>query len=583
MAAAWGSAQSFGRFGYGEAAGVAPFGLSPAGFHVEGGLAKFQYEEPYTRWNPISTSNWEQVASLSAGAGPRKIRINLLTPGFYLFFESGMRLKIANGSAPFLTWGEGSVGPNVPTPETDWVLASFAERQPPVLFSFQGSKAALKVSGGPGSWYLQTTDVDPHWVKVCAPLGTEGFATSNAASLGALSNRITPNIDIWTSPPPAMKGSQVSADLTSVTATWTFDRPGVIVPAAAQMAMIGGYRARILSPVRDLGAAAGTGPLSACASNVLQVHFPVQRIGLGRPVENNAQTVRAANLTTLSQVGPICSLAFSNLICSSDPRTRQLAKELSASFISSAPDIPEPFTGQRLPYDAAGKGLDLSAAYALLLQSVITSEAKREDNGLTLSLLLRQDWDSWLLSCQDLDLQRRSSALTALACVVASDAKSRLAAGMLEAGLAAQKGIALWREHRGLGARKPYLDPLPEMFSTLFFTYPAKPACPFVSSLLSPVRAMSDLSLATWTQDDQLMLSWTTDDVGERSIRFYGLPRLNLGKNHNVAQTAAIKEGAVLGVKVKPADAGTVQLSIDQIGAQLPPFQPAPAYSEVRD
>ena len=246
-------AQAFGRFGYTEKIAVASFDVSRVGFQTKHAASDaFRWENPSTWWRPLATSEYQQVVGLSGvGRSPSKARFDLFEPGFALYFGTGMGLHTASTAAPYLSWSEGSVGPGVPTPKVSWVMLSFRNAQPPLVLAFLGAPAALTLTGRSGDWILRADTLYQGWVRVVAPLGTQGFSANSAGELGRLVKEVAAEAEVWTEPAPQLLGVQVSDEPTAVTATWTFDRPGALVPTPITLAPYGAYPLKLQSRTRN--------------------------------------------------------------------------------------------------------------------------------------------------------------------------------------------------------------------------------------------------------------------------------------------------------------------------------------------
>lgn len=554
--------------------------LEQGGFHVNFPNAeKFAYEGKTNLYAPTSTSPYEQTALLSReGLVPRKLRINLLAPGFSLYFESGFRLRLNSMQAPFLTWTEGSVGADVPTPPQPWVLVSFREQQPPVMLNFPDGNCSVVVSGAPGQWVLHGVDTDAHWVRITAPLGTQAKETSNAAQLGELVRAIQPNLAFWTGPIPAFKNVDVQESPDSITATWHFDKPGALVPFAAQFAPLGDDPIAIVSPVKSSGVFTEEGEILACAKEDLTIRFPLLKPVLGRALAAGAPPVRI-DPSGSAGISRDVALALADLQASCDLKTREEAEGLPAKFVAESTDSLEPFTGQRLPYDAAGNGLDRLAAAAFEDQATLSASGQTEQpNSLLLSLMLRSDPSRLTLWCDNDDLRRRSTALASLALLLNPSLNSRLQAAMFEAGLAAERGFMLWGSHRNLFAYRTLLEPMDSLRATLFGANGVNPPDRFVAPVVSPFHVFANFEVSASQLGDELTLSWMSRDETPKVMQLTFTP-VSVAAGHNV-RDVGLKDRTLT---VQPADVGvtTVKLKLPT-GMKLLDFASPPAFSEVR-
>jgi hypothetical protein len=578
--------QPFGRFGYTEPTSLPGFILHRDGFMASTpGASFFRYQEAYSSYRPTSTSDIEQTAITStAGLGPRKLKVNLLRPGFALYFETGFYFKLGDKQAPYLSWADGSVGEEVPTPECSWVLVSFRNQQPPMILSFEGAKTSVILTGSPGNWILRSVDTEPNWVRVTEPTGTQPQQTANAADLGLLVRRVTPNLDLWATPAPALKGVDIKSDSTSVIATWHFAKAGAFIPMPPLLASTGGYNATIQSPTRDSGASTEQGPLIASDSPDLTIRFPVQKIEPGRSLLANLQLQKLTAPSSLTDIPSVFRLAFDNLSPSTDRKSRMIANASSSTYFSDASMVPEPFTGQRLLTDATGKGSDVAAAYALLLQCNLSADRSAQDtNSILLSLSLRRDWGTWMPMCGDLDTQRRAAALMSLAYVMDGGDAARLEAAMLETGLCAQRGLQRWQAHRHMATESPFLEPLDDLRTQLFFTKVPLPADAFVQSLLTPVKCKSDAAVTTSMRGTDTVLQWVATDELPTELELFCSGDYHVEKGRNVDSFDLKQTPTGVRLKVMSVDVGPTEVVLKSAkNAPLPPYVVPPPYSEVR-
>ncbi len=573
--------QPFGRFGYDDGVSLPGFVVERHGFRVNAKDADFfRFSDPTDDWRCTEISDMGKAAILSTkGRSPRKIRLNLLTPGFSLYFESGLSFIVDSEECPFLTWSGGSVGGGVPTPPTDWVLVSFSKSEPPVLLYFPNGKYSLRIDGSTGAWILRSVEVSAGWVRIVPPLGTEGAATSNARELGTLLEKVLPNLDVWIAQEPALLSLEVHSDDASVTASWHFDRALGVIPAAALLAPQGGYPVAITSTVRDLGLKTDEGPLEVSTSSDLVVKFPVLKLALGRALVAGTQNDQQA-MNGYDDIPGIVQLALSNLESDSDPKTRDMAARLNSRFIGQVQNYREPVTGQQLPFQANGDGADISAAYALLLASTLAADGQDvRANAFTLSLLLKRDWNDWTIWCANKDLARRCSALASIACAIGGDERMRLDAGMLEAGLASQRGLELWR----LGKDQPKAVKLSEPLDALRQGVFCSSQDNFVEALMSPVRIYADFPMFARLDPPSIFVRWLSQDTTPKEFRLSSSTPLQISKGKNVLTLATHPVSNGFSVRALPADIGFTEISLNSQGkVAIPARASPPAFSAER-
>jgi hypothetical protein len=387
-------AQSFGRFGYAAVLDVPGLQVDAKGFRSRHSAADaFRFEEPSALWRPVLTSDSGQTVMLSGvGRAPTKVRADLFGAGISLYFRHGIGFRLGSTSAPYLTWHEGSVGPNVPTPAVKWILISFRDAQPPVLLASLAGPAAFRMTGRPGDWRLRSEAPFEGWIRVTNPTGIEGVATNSASALGSLKARVTPLLPYLTGPVPKPTGVTVAEDAQGVVAEWTFDRPYAALPTPMILAPLGGYPLKLESKAIRLDSSDPSGPTSVLAGAELRVRFPVRRVPTGRAVVLAEESLELPGTVSHLDAAGIGELALANFLALRDDLTREAAESAVHRYLGDAVYREEPFTGQKLPYEPDGQGLDLAAAHALLMQSTIsTVKATSEPNSLLTSVLWRRD------------------------------------------------------------------------------------------------------------------------------------------------------------------------------------------------
>ncbi|MCH7944661.1 MAG: hypothetical protein IIC73_01410 [Armatimonadetes bacterium] len=181
-------AQPFGRFGYKPFPSVPGFTITADGFRSSSsGADTLRFVRPLQGFTAFEVSD---RAALFTGPrfalAPQKFRVDLRSPGFEMYFPYGFQFTVTSLRNPFLSWSEGSVGPDVPTPESKWVLVSFQDRQPPIMLVFDKLPSGVVVRGSAGQWRIETTGHFEGWIRFCLPLGQYARPGMSAASLGRI-------------------------------------------------------------------------------------------------------------------------------------------------------------------------------------------------------------------------------------------------------------------------------------------------------------------------------------------------------------------------------------------------------------
>ncbi len=586
------SADSFGRFGYKPMAEVPGFQVDAKGVKVRAdGADTLFYPHESRIFHPSVTNATSQTIDLDCGAhGPSAVRFSLIGNSLDLYFGQGLELDLHCKEAPYLSWKDGTVGPSVPTPNSSWLVLSFGGDEPAIVLGFSGALCSLQITGSAGS-YRVTCASFAGWLRLMLPQGAQAVHATDAAALGKLMGPIATESDRWSAPTPKVIKQSVSADDLGVDAEWTFSSPGAIIPPAAVLADLGGYPLSIRTPHHTLPGTSDLGPLEEVDGRTLSIHFPARSIRPGRalglspepsPLRGEGRPIPPAHRPT--DLPSIVDLAFSCLIAGRGPATAKLADDTSSAFLSDSNYSVEPYTNQQLPFDGAGAGLDLAAAYALLGQASSTAIASNEPNALFTSVLCKRDWWTWSLWGADPAVCRRATALAALAGALSQDPAVRLQGAMLEAGLEAQRGLAVVRRRQGLIAEEPaFVEPSLDIRASLFaLKRRSKTDASFFELLQSPLRIGEGEGLELVRDSAGLELKWTCTDLKPSVITFLAPCDLRVSPITNLLRLNPAKSPSGLSLFYLPDAFGPCQVRLTPPAdrPRIPAEVPVPVYSE---
>ena len=535
-------AQAFGRFGYGGPLNVPGLSLDQSGFIAKApGATRFRFEQTSSLWQPTVTSDTDQTIDLTNREKcPAKVNCSLYNPGVRIYFNSGFAFKLDSAKSPYLSWAEGSVGDGVPTPTLKWAIVSFQDDQPPVLLIFEASPGTgLSIQGKAGDWVLAPDKPYVGWIHVCLPIGTKPFRTDSASTLGVLTQRFTREQDFWLAPPAHLVDRKIDSDALSVTCTWKFDRSGVVIPAPGTFAQLGGYPLGLPSRSRAIAAVDENGPLLITDQNELIMRFPVRRVPTGRFLaEGKALSSPPASVSPID-IPSVMDLGMENLTGTCDEATRKLGEDTLSSYLDQANYFTEPSTGQQLPFDSSGHGIDLAAAHSFLMQALTTTrQATSEANSLLTSVLWRTDWLTWNVWVQDDAIARRAAALAALAGALCPEPERRLQAGMLQAGLASERGLNIYRRRTGQISAEPQLVEPMEGLREVLFAIDSKvtgPECQFGKAMLSEIRVFGSTSVYLDRKDSAMSLIWDPSSDTTSAFTLASAYPFGLEKEANLA------------------------------------------------
>ena len=528
---------------------------------------------------PALTESSQQVVELQEPAGgPSKLRCRLYSRSFDAYFKAGIDFTVSSIQSPFLTWQEGSASQGVETPALTWVLVSFRDAQPPLVLGFSGAKASAIISGRPGAWHLRVPQFKG-WLRIALPTGTDGVAANTARSLGRLYREVSKEAKEWAAPSPEIVGKRIVTDPEGVEYHLAYDRPGTVLQSPIIFAPMGGYPIRLNSEARRADHFVEDRPVDILESSEMTLRLPVRRLPLGRALTDGRDSRTPVDSISFIDVPSLVDAAVDSLFASTDGNTLHLGRAATEQFISETPYYFEPVTRQQFPYSEAGTGLDTTAAHALLLQVTRHAEGDTQSNPLLDSVLLRMDAQSWLVSAADPTLSRRASSLAALAGALSEDPASCLAAGMLQAGLAAQKGWRKWAAARELATPKEGLtEPLKWLRDALFA---GGPNGQVLAALRSPVRLLSDGAFEAAKMAAGYQLSWRATSITPQSFDISWPAGAGLAKVDNLTRIQSVTRPNLLSIEYTAESIGICRAKLVlPPGIRIPRWSPPPAYSE---
>lgn len=584
------SAEAFGRFGYTSSPLIDGLKVDRKGVTADHPSAdSLRFLSATSLWKPVQTTEFAQTIFLDGDRAwqPSKLKLSLTAPGASIYFPKGMKLKVSSTAAPYLTWGQGSAAPDVPTPQVKWIAVSFRDRQPPFVLGFPGQTPELTLTGQPGDWTISTPPEFAGWVRVGLPNGLVAEPTNSAAALGKLAKATAASEDIWSAMPPEQIGVTVESDADSVTATWKFDRPNALVPRVVSLSPFGEYPLRVQTPVRRLPFHYGDGPVEVTDGNELKVRLPIRLMPSGRSLNLGGPVLEPVGTVSPFDIPSMVELAVENLLGGRDPLAKSVASEANAEYVGQTAYFAEPWTNQQLPYTVDGTGIDLAAAHALLKQAMINASANPgEPNAFLPSVAWRRDWQTWLPAVSSNDLQRRTAALAAVAGALSSDPMHRLSGAMFQAGLSAERARAAWRRRSGIESKaETWLEPIPEIRIGLFRLGGSEvKRDPFIEAMFSPYRVVADERASLVEKDGAYRLQWPVIEpkAAILSLMAPGLTEVQALTNLPRFERE-VGDGSTL-IRYTPETAGIAEvLLILPDGAPRPSAgAPVPRYTEPR-
>jgi hypothetical protein len=512
----------FGRFGYNR------FGIVP-GMQVdkEGlkaifpGSDRLMFQTPLKLWNPVATSAIRQVILCDGGAGrPSKIRLDLSDIGVAMYFPAGISLKVRSTASPFLSWTEGSVTKDVPTPASDWLSVSFADDQPAFVLGFPEEKTSLQISGAYGDWIIKSPPQFKGWVRFALPFGTDALPTTTASALGRLANRCRDEVNLWTAPLAEVSEPTVKEDATGLVVTYQSPRKQTVIPNLFYLAQSGGYPIKILSKFRVLGSGTNEGPVALTTDGVLEVRLPTKIIPTGRGITVGEPFPQSLSEANWSNPLNLVDMAISNTISGRDRELTERTKRTISGYYDSAIASMEPFTKLSTMYDAAGKGLLETSVHALLNQSELISErALPVDDPQLVSLGWRLDPYLGRLGMPSED-SRRVLAIGAIAGSLSRSPKMRMYGAMFQAALSAERGFASWSQRRTKDrSLAKFIEPMIGIRKGLFSLNQVTAPSPILGAWFSTLRCYGETP--TWVENAEFgfHLCWKSAEVTPQRVQ----------------------------------------------------------------
>ncbi len=569
---------SLGRFVFAEVPQVPGLEITKAGFRVVHGVADSVYfSSPLLELKAKRIDEGEAVfQGRDYVFGPGAVRYSPWRPGVEFYFPMGMRLAVRTDLSPYLTWGEGSVGAEVPTAMSRWHLLNFRDGQAPLMFVFE-EPVQLMVKGDSGNWILEPTHKFKGWMRVLAPVGPKRVA-SNVAALGELAQKVEPLANQLLKPMPNLVNFEVRSDSGYLTAIWSFDGVGAAIPSPLLMSKAGGYETRILTGVTGSLVDLAEGPLAFSKEPRIAVRFPMRRIAGGQSMVVGSY---ANSLSSASgfDIPSVVELALSHFGGGRDPLTEEVVATCAAEFRRGLHASVDPITGRNQMVGADGGGVDLLAAHALLQGS--SADVKQD---LMDGVIERWDPWSWQIVANDPKVRSRATALFALAGAFSDDPVIRAKAAMAEAACAAEFVVSDYAKRRNLPVLvSESVQPMKKLRESLFGDLTLAPnTVDFVSSLSSPVRIVDGGRVEVTREGGQYILSWNHNEGDRNQIAFVTEFPIEVEARENIASItpSTFLAETRLNMVAKGPGVCRVAFRLPSWVVDLPEIIESPRYSE---
>jgi hypothetical protein len=524
------TADGFSRF-----SGEGPFEIP----NIEAGLRTFRvvgdgsealrFAPDSVRGGIESRSKTEVVFRLRSGPGiPIRVKYSLLFDGLEFECVNGLSLR-GKGSAPFITWHEGSVGSGVPAPPSEWYLLSWTEQRAPLLICFPDERTPLVTLESDGEFFVTTETGITGRVFIRLPLGNKAFATHRAADLGSLLKTVEPSLKYLNRPAPKLIDEQIQSNSDSVSVRWRFDKKGAIVPAPLALGQLRGVRVTGNTKLFRDG-------LHVLDGTELTVNFRMNRLLPGMAVlQGGPSTTSAHPRFGLDRPEGIVDTALQWLSGTIDPNLVRRANRLLDE------------------YDDNGSNASLNAALALLSNAMPATGRRK------LQLTANVDWHTWRDSQFDLATQSVLSTVLAF-----SDTKTdRLNAAMIACSLSQERNV-----------------PLASLRAQLFPEFGASLA-PWFMAFTSPVRLLSSADVKATGDGLSILLEGVAQTGAGVSAVLYSEQPLRVASASNVSGAKISQNGNVWTIVGSAVSSGTwrIRLSRPAGSRPLPTAVQGPSYS----
>lgn len=580
-------AEGFGRFGYSKIPTIPNWRLEEDGIRPKfqaADLLRFDGGK-ILKWRPVNVSSSEaSYEFVTSGSSPTKMRMNLFAAGPEFLFQQGFKIRSSALQPPLISWNEGSVGPDVESAPSRWAAISYQDSQPPVILCFLEGTPSLIVTGKPGNWLISVAKGEyKRWVRFGLPLGVRALTTTGAASLGAMVTNIRDHLDFWISPSPKLLSVKAINETDAVTGVWTFNIPNAVVPYAAVLAKRAGYNVQVNSEVKVVSSPTDEGPMFYATGKEIRLRFPMLSLPRGRSL--TAGTGKwVAPIADPKKPFSIFNAAIASMCAARPADFPEKSGAVLSKYLENVPFIHEPITDAMLPFQPNGSGAGEAAFYSLLQQCLAASNGlNAKPNGLFTSLVWAIDSHSWQLQMiQDPKIRRRTSAVAALAGAMSSDPNMRLNAGILEAGLVAERGLFSWQ---GIKQPPKLIEPMENLRRRLFKPRDNLPKRePILPMLVNPYRVLIGPPMEAKHVEGGYHVTWIAKKAGKQKIVFQSPVPIELDSVRNIADFVVDDVPDLrTEVEVTVSKPGPVVLQIKPLeGKQfrLPPT-PSIVYSEV--
>lgn len=541
--------QATGRFQGGPIPELPGFTWSERGFRAaDSNGSLFQFADQAASVKLLSASSrgaeWEVVGGRHA---PTNLRVNLRSPGFEMKVRPGFRFRLDSLRPPLFTTSVGTFE-GVPAPSSRWVMVSFRENSPPVLFCFRQGVSELRAQGMPGQWDVFFSPGYEGWIRVILPFGQRPPSTNETLieRLGRQAAAIKGLAPLVSGPSPKAQTQRTLVGAASLRWEQTFDVPGALLPSAPILASLStGIQTE--TPYRLVSDVFSEGPLAVSTTQTQSIRLPHGPLPLGRALT----------------VGPwVASIPEEErrLLAVTPMELRERLPEQVLDLYSGLNRGYAPFSSVESYLPGSLQQVQQFTEAAIRQAWWINEGVLPDSSALALSALLwKMDPLTWTLS-SGLELQ----AQVAVAALLSETPEKKAEGLMLAYGLAAQKELKTRADRFGFAA-PPSAPPLPSALKVLMGLEP--PGRDWTRLLTAPFWLQRGPQAWLRKGDRTWVLLFMARSSSPVTMTFRSRTPVSFDPATNVAGLKADRKGDVPGVwrwdlTVRPQGQGLVEVRL---------------------
>lgn len=547
-------AHPFGRYGFAPTPPTPGFEFLPEGIRVDReGEPLIRFDQTLRGMHLLQTDGyWAAYGLLGGGKSPTRLRVSAFGPGLELYFEKGFSLTFQSERAPFISWAEGSVGPEVPTPKLNWAAFSWPEAKVPLVVATPAGEAAWQVVPRNGLWSLESVDQEfEGWIRIVLPLGIRPFETPTASELGRLASASLNQDGPLYGFLPRQRSTQVIEEGRLLLLRTELSQDGALVPPYLLQERAGAPK--IQSETQTLRFPTPERTRSRLKGKVLEARMWIPRIPVGRAIVAREKAVPPVQMHPQPSVFARRSLSL--LTAEASPVTVLAVQKKQQSWFAEADVTTAQATALRLPYDQSSKQMDWLSALGVGLSTV-----GKDTTPSTVSVLWSYDPFMGELSVPQTPLSR---ALWGVTSIVSNRPEVRW-----------QLGTGLWNHVDSFKGQKDWA-------SNFIRAALGDAKDPWWDALNSPARLLSGPRIFAKNEGGGYLLRWWANGPGVANLELL-MPRPVRVVNDIDTELITLEQGEQLAsepvrvqLRVRALAKGEQKIHLKAIEGILPPIPKA--------